>query len=102
MNRALAALVGQAPAIVAAPVRNCRRENIMRVSCHDSAPTVHWDMPSQTPRAAAPRAIDAACGDLKRLLGGRANDSAAVRDHHSRGESYHAPAPPDIVERFTK
>jgi D-lactate dehydrogenase (cytochrome) len=46
--------------------------------------------------AAAPpvaTAIDA----LKHLLGSRANDTAAVRDHHSRGESYHTPAAPDIV-----
>src|SRR5437763_6489478 len=54
-------------------------------------------MPSQTRRAAAPRAIDRASDELKQLLGSRANDSAAVRDHHSRGESYHPPAPPDIV-----
>src|SRR5258708_37025006 len=35
--------------------------------------------------------------DLKQLLGARASDADAVRDHHSRGESYHAPAAPDIV-----
>jgi D-lactate dehydrogenase (cytochrome) len=35
--------------------------------------------------------------ELKSLLGTRANDTVAVRDHHSRGESYHQPAPPDIV-----
>ncbi|HEV3057231.1 MAG TPA: FAD-linked oxidase C-terminal domain-containing protein [Vicinamibacterales bacterium] len=35
--------------------------------------------------------------DLKQLLGARASDADAVRDHHSRGESYHAPALPDIV-----
>ena len=34
---------------------------------------------------------------LKTLLGGRANDASAVRDHHSRGESYHTPAAPDVV-----
>jgi len=34
---------------------------------------------------------------LKALLGPRANDSAAVREHHSHGESYHAPAAPDVV-----
>jgi D-lactate dehydrogenase (cytochrome) len=45
----------------------------------------------------AARAIDAASDELKRLLGPRANDTPAVRDHHSRGESYHTPAPPDIV-----
>ncbi len=35
--------------------------------------------------------------ELKQLLGSRATDAAAVRDHHSRGESYHAPAAPDVV-----
>jgi D-lactate dehydrogenase (cytochrome) len=35
--------------------------------------------------------------DLKALLGARASDAAAVREHHSKGESYHAPAPPDVV-----
>jgi len=34
---------------------------------------------------------------LKALLGPRANDTAAVREHHSHGESYHTPAEPDIV-----
>ncbi len=35
--------------------------------------------------------------DLKALLGARASDAAAVREHHSKGESYHAPAAPDVV-----
>ena len=39
----------------------------------------------------------AAVAELKHLLGARANDSASVREHHSRGESYHPPAAPDIV-----
>jgi len=34
---------------------------------------------------------------LKDLLGTRATDAIAVREHHSHGESYHAPAAPDIV-----
>src|ERR1039457_395057 len=34
---------------------------------------------------------------LRHLLGARASESAAVRDHHSHGESYHLPALPDIV-----
>ncbi len=42
-------------------------------------------------------AVDQAIADLKKLLGARANDAAAVRDHHSRGESYHAAAAPDVV-----
>jgi D-lactate dehydrogenase (cytochrome) len=41
--------------------------------------------------------VAAAIAHLKTVLGSRANDSAAVREHHSRGESYHAPAPPDVV-----
>ena len=45
----------------------------------------------------AARAVDAASDELKRLLGARANDTPAVREHHSRGESYHTPAAPDIV-----
>src|SRR5262245_10638592 len=47
-----------------------------------------------TPSAAA---IGSAVADLKRLLGARASDAAAVREHHSHGESYHPPAAPDIV-----
>jgi D-lactate dehydrogenase (cytochrome) len=43
------------------------------------------------------RTTAAAIADLKRLLGDRANDTAAVREHHSHGESYHEPAPPDVV-----
>ena len=46
--------------------------------------------------AAAP-AILSAARDLKQLLGSRANDTVAVREHHSHGESYHTPAAPDIV-----
>jgi D-lactate dehydrogenase (cytochrome) len=34
---------------------------------------------------------------LKELLGPRATDASAVREHHSRGESYHQPAAPDLV-----
>ena len=34
---------------------------------------------------------------LKDLLGDRATAAAAVREHHSRGESYHTPAAPDLV-----
>ncbi|MBI3493670.1 MAG: FAD-binding protein [Acidobacteria bacterium] len=43
------------------------------------------------------RSVEAAIGQLKTLLGPRANDTAAVRDHHSHGESYHTPASPDVV-----
>jgi D-lactate dehydrogenase (cytochrome) len=46
---------------------------------------------------ASPAAVDAALADLKEVLGTRATDAAAVREHHSHGESYHPPAAPDIV-----
>ena len=49
-----------------------------------------------TPRIGTAHAADAA-SDLKRLLGARASDAAAVRQHHSAGESYHTPAAPDVV-----
>lgn len=41
--------------------------------------------------------LQSAIAELKKYLGSRANTSDAVRDHHSRGESYHPAAPPDIV-----
>lgn len=41
--------------------------------------------------------LGAAVTHLKTVLGSRAQDSAAVREHHSRGESYHPPAAPDLV-----
>jgi D-lactate dehydrogenase (cytochrome) len=34
---------------------------------------------------------------LRDLLGERATTAAAVREHHSHGESYHTPAAPDVV-----
>jgi D-lactate dehydrogenase (cytochrome) len=34
---------------------------------------------------------------LRSLLGDRVTDAVAVREHHSHGESYHAPAAPDLV-----
>src|SRR5262245_59576392 len=37
-----------------------------------------------------------AIAELKTLLGTRASDAAAVREHHSQGESYHVPAAPDV------
>jgi D-lactate dehydrogenase (cytochrome) len=42
-------------------------------------------------------AIAAATAELKQLLGTRCSDTDAVREHHSHGESYHAPAAPDLV-----
>ncbi len=46
---------------------------------------------------ASTETVQAAQLELSRLLGPRANDTAAVRDHHSRGESYHTAAAPDLV-----
>jgi len=34
---------------------------------------------------------------LKDALGDRVSAAAAAREHHSHGESYHTPAPPDLV-----
>src|SRR5437899_3564229 len=42
-------------------------------------------------------AVESAIRELRALLGSRTSDAAAVREHHSAGESYHAPAAPDIV-----
>jgi D-lactate dehydrogenase (cytochrome) len=42
-------------------------------------------------------AVEAAVVELKGLLGARASDGLAVREHHSHGESYHPPAAPDVV-----
>jgi D-lactate dehydrogenase (cytochrome) len=42
-------------------------------------------------------AVGAALADLRTLLGARVSDADAVREHHSHGESWHAPAAPDIV-----
>src|SRR5438093_5569112 len=46
---------------------------------------------------ATDHAVDAAVAALKTLLGSRASDAAAVREHHSHGESYHEPAAPAVV-----
>jgi D-lactate dehydrogenase (cytochrome) len=42
-------------------------------------------------------AVSAALTELQALLGSRATDADAVREHHSHGESYHPPAAPDLV-----
>src|SRR5262245_35295011 len=34
---------------------------------------------------------------LRGVLGDRVTAAPAVREHHSHGESYHTPAPPDLV-----
>jgi D-lactate dehydrogenase (cytochrome) len=41
--------------------------------------------------------IESLIADLRAFLGERASDAAALREHHSKGESYHAPAAPDVV-----
>src|SRR5689334_8890398 len=46
---------------------------------------------------AGARSLETALLELKELLGRRASDAPAVREHHSHGESYHPPAAPDIV-----
>ena len=47
--------------------------------------------------ASSSSAVEQAIRELKTLLGARATDAHAVREHHSHGESYHTPAPPDVV-----
>jgi D-lactate dehydrogenase (cytochrome) len=42
-------------------------------------------------------AIGAALGDLRGFLGDRATAAEAAREHHSHGESSHAPGLPDLV-----
>jgi D-lactate dehydrogenase (cytochrome) len=39
----------------------------------------------------------AAIAELRKLLGDRCSTNATQLEHHSRGESWHAPAPPDVV-----
>jgi D-lactate dehydrogenase (cytochrome) len=41
--------------------------------------------------------LERAVAELGDLLGDRVSTAAAVRDHHSRGELYFPPAPPDVV-----
>lgn len=40
---------------------------------------------------------EALIDELRQVLGTRLSTAPAVRDHHSRGESYHPPQPPDAV-----
>ena len=47
--------------------------------------------------AVSPAVTDALLRTLRDLLGDRVTAASAVRDHHSRGESYHTPAAPDLV-----
>ncbi|MBI2833701.1 MAG: FAD-binding protein [Acidobacteria bacterium] len=41
--------------------------------------------------------IDAVAAELGATLADAVSTATAVREHHSKGESYHPPAPPDIV-----
>jgi D-lactate dehydrogenase (cytochrome) len=43
------------------------------------------------------KALEAALAELQPLLGSQVTTSEVQREHHSHGESYHLPAPPDIV-----
>lgn len=52
---------------------------------------------SSNPTIPNATALQAATAELQSLLGSRATTAAAQREHHSHGESYHAPALPDIV-----
>src|SRR6185295_944261 len=47
--------------------------------------------------ASSSAVVEQAIRELKAQLGARATDAHAVREHHSHGESYHTPAPPDVV-----
>lgn len=44
-----------------------------------------------------PERLEKAINELRSLLGARTSTAMAVREHHSQGESYHAPAAPDAV-----
>jgi D-lactate dehydrogenase (cytochrome) len=44
-----------------------------------------------------PSVAEGLLAELRNVLGDRVTAADAVRQHHSRGESYHTPAPPDIV-----
>ena len=47
---------------------------------------------------AVPSAVtDELLRTLRDFLGDRVSTAPAIRDHHSHGESYHAPALPDLV-----
>src|SRR5262245_22376177 len=43
------------------------------------------------------RVTDELAQTLREILGERVSSGASVREHHSHGESYHTPAPPDLV-----
>ena len=45
----------------------------------------------------APATVQSLVADLRALVGDRVSTAAAVRGHHSHGESWHASADPDAV-----
>jgi D-lactate dehydrogenase (cytochrome) len=44
-----------------------------------------------------PAVTEQLIAELRRLLGDRVTTASAMLEHHSRGESCHTPAPPDVV-----
>jgi D-lactate dehydrogenase (cytochrome) len=44
-----------------------------------------------------PAVTEQLVAELRSVLGDRVTTASAMREHHSRGESYHTPAPPDVV-----
>jgi D-lactate dehydrogenase (cytochrome) len=54
-------------------------------------------MPDTPFHLISPEQVIGAVRELTALFGTRVSDSRVVREHHSNGESYHAPALPDIV-----
>jgi D-lactate dehydrogenase (cytochrome) len=54
-------------------------------------------MQTASSSAANPPRVESALAELQTLLGSHVTTSAIQREHHSHGESYHAPALPDIV-----
>jgi D-lactate dehydrogenase (cytochrome) len=57
-----------------------------------------WDlMEIRSSSLVDPRAVESAFIDLQPILGSRISNADIQREHHSHGESYHVPAPPDLV-----
>ena len=54
-------------------------------------------MTSPTPVTLSSSAVTTLVAALRSVLGDRVSTAAAVREHHSHGESWHAPAEPDVV-----
>ena len=71
--------------------------NPVNPDCHDSAGAHRLSVMPLEMDAPSARSVEEGIAELKQLIGARASDAAAVRDHHSRGESYHLPAAPDVV-----